>query len=165
MTRLAMALLVTVAGVTAATHHQAHRRLTSQNDVLASVVPLRASRAQERQPLPPVNRAVSPRKARHDPRGVRGARPAGVSGLSDVTMYCPTGNRNAAGRWPRIGDVAVLDRRIRFGTRLLIAGRRYVVEDWIGSGSQFDIFGGDNAGCESRALAFGRQHLRVEVVR
>ena len=76
-------------------------------------------------------------------------------------MYCATGSRNAAGLWPQLGDVAVIDRSIRFGTRLLIAGREYVVRDWIGSGSQFDIFGGDDAGCEQRALTFGRRHLRV----
>lgn len=29
--------------------------------------------------------------------------------------------------------------------------------------SDFDIFGGNDGGCESRALAFGRRHERVLV--
>jgi hypothetical protein len=166
MTRLALAVVVATAGITATvTHH--HRRPVVASEQRPE--PLRASRAQERQPLPGVNARMTSEGATPHPRRApvrRGpSRPAPGSGLSDVTMYCATGNRNAAGRWPRLGDVAVFDRSIRFGTRLLIAGRRYLVEDWIGSGSQFDIFGGDDDGCEHRALTFGRQHLLVQVIR
>lgn len=78
-------------------------------------------------------------------------------------MYCWTGSRNAAGRWPQIGDVAVLDRSIPFGTVVHIAGLGdYRVEDWVGYGTDFDIYGGAGD-CESRASNFGRQHLRVTV--
>ena len=78
-------------------------------------------------------------------------------------MYCWTGNRNAAGRWPQIGDVAVLDRSIPFGTLVHIAGHGdYRVEDWVGWDTDFDIYGGAGD-CESRASHFGRQHLRVTV--
>lgn len=83
----------------------------------------------------------------------------------DVTAYCATGDRNAAGLWPRIGDVAVLDRSIPFGTRLRIAGRTFTVRDWIGHGSQVDIYMGAGAACEVAANRWGRQRLLVEEVR
>lgn len=80
-------------------------------------------------------------------------------------MYCSTGNRNAAGRWPQIGDVATLDRSIPFGTRVHIEGMGdYVVEDRVGYGTDFDIYAG-GGDCESRASNFGRHHLRVTVYR
>lgn len=60
--------------------------------------------------------------------------------------------------------VAVLDRGIPFGTRVRIEGMgTYVVEDWIGHGSQFDIYDG-RAGCEARAANFGRQHRQVWIL-
>jgi hypothetical protein len=84
MSRLAAAVLLTAtAGLaTVATHH--HKRPTSaQSDALASVIPLRASRAQERLPLSGVEPARPRRvKARQDPPR-RGARPAPVSGTHD----------------------------------------------------------------------------------
>jgi 3D (Asp-Asp-Asp) domain-containing protein len=166
MTRIALALIVTAAGITTVVHRHHRTPAPAASAQLASVLPLRASRSRERQPLPGVKPQPSRGKARQHPLPIPRQRDLRlVSGLSDVTMYCSTGNRNAAGRWPRIGDVAVIDRAIKFGTRLLIAGRTYIVEDWIGSGSQFDIFGGDDEGCEQRALAFGRQRLHVEVER
>lgn len=100
---------------------------------------------------------------RLSPVGVGTVHRGSGSVLADVTEYCATGSRNAAGRWPRIGDVAVLDRHIPFGTRVLIDGRTFVVRDWIGSGSDFDIYGGSDSGCERRALVFGRRRLRVVV--
>lgn len=161
MTRVALAIIVTAAAgvVTAVTHHhpQSRRLVLVQSAAPVPVIPaaVRAratSRGERRRPLP---RAV-PR-----PRGTVLAR--GDGRLADTTMYCSTGNRNAAGRWPKLGDVAVLDRSIPFGTRVLIAGNTYYVEDWIGWGSDFDIYGGNDAGCEQRALNYGRRHLRVVV--
>jgi hypothetical protein len=81
-------------------------------------------------------------------------------GTRNVTQYCWTGNRNSAGRWPALGDVAVLDRGIRFGTRVRISGQVYVVRDWVGHGTDFDIYAGRGA-CESRALSYGRHHTTV----
>ena len=151
MTRLALALVITAAG--AAAVHQLPKR-----PVVASAphvgqptfrdVPTITSRSARRAPLPaaPLTR--------------------GWQRWLDITMYCRTGNRTASGTWPQVGDVAVYDRTIRFGTRLLIAVNVYTVTDWIGHGSDVDIYGGDDAGCEQRALTFGRHHLPVlEVVK
>lgn len=86
--------------------------------------------------------------------------------FADITEYCATGSRNAAGRWPQIGDVAVLDRSIPFGTRVHIEGLGdYVVEDWVGYGTDFDIYAGGGGDCEAHASAFGRHHLRVYIYR
>lgn len=120
--------------------------------IASSDLPPHVSRSWGRRPLPARSASPLPRRQGHLTL---------VDSYADTTMYCSTGSRNAAGLWPHLGDVAVIDRSIRFGTRLLIAGREYVVRDWIGSGSQFDVFGGDDAGCEQRALTFGRRHLRV----
>lgn len=82
--------------------------------------------------------------------------------LHDVTEYCDTGNRTASGKWPQPGMVAVLDRSIPFGTHVEIQGMgEYVVEDWVGWGTDFDIF---THSC-SAADQFGRHHLRVTVLR
>ena len=156
--RVAAALLVLTAGVTAAAHH--HKR-PAQSEAPAPTSGTVQSVVREPLPghRPPVF-AVSRQRTRRSLRLVHDI------GVSDVTMYCSTGNRNAAGRWPRIGDVAVLDRSIPFGTRLRIGPLgTFTVADWIGSGSRFDIFGGDDADCEQRALTFGRHHLDVAVAR
>lgn len=56
--------------------------------------------------------------------------------------------------------VAVIDRSIPFGTQVYIAGLgTYTVEDWIGHGSEFDIF---THSC-AEANRFGRQHRRVSI--
>ena len=39
----------------------------------------------------------------------------------------------------------------------------YTVEDWVGWGTDFDIYAGGGSGCEARASAFGRRHLHVTV--
>lgn len=79
-------------------------------------------------------------------------------GVSDITMYCPTGNRTASDKWPRRGMVATISRSIPFGTRVLIDGLgTFTVEDRIGHGSEFDIF---TPSCDE-ADRFGRQHRRV----
>jgi 3D (Asp-Asp-Asp) domain-containing protein len=167
---VALALAATTAAsVTAiATHHHKHVTGPRAASALAPVVPLtsRASRAHTREPSPPVKSRTHPGKGAPMLRVLsRSARPAGGNGtLADVTMYCATGNRNAAGRWPELGDVAVMDRSIPFGTRVVIDGNVYTVRDWIGWGSDFDIYGGD-AGCKQRAVNFGRRHLRVVVER
>lgn len=82
-------------------------------------------------------------------------------GLRDITMYCPTGNRTASGKWPARGMVATLSRTIPFGTRISIEGLgEYVVEDRIGHSSEFDIF---TPSC-GEARRFGRRHLRVTIL-
>lgn len=83
-------------------------------------------------------------------------------GVRDITMYCPTGNRTASGKWPTVGMVATLSRSIPFGTHIRIDGLgEYVVEDRIGHGSEFDIF---TPSC-SEADRFGREHRVVTILR
>lgn len=164
MTRLALAIVVTAAtGVGIAAHHK--RPAPAASAQLASVIPLRASRAQERQPLPGVKapRVVHPGQGASRPVSVRRARPASGGELLDVTAYCATGHRTASGMWPRIGMAA--GNRWPFGTVLRIAGLgQVVVEDRIGWGSDVDLYYGDGADCASRASEFGRRRLLVTVV-
>ena len=80
-------------------------------------------------------------------------------------MYCATGSRNAAGNWPRIGTAAA--NGYPLGTRLYVHGYGpVVVEDRSAPGAtQLDLYGGSDAGCEARAVAFGRRLLPVTEVR
>lgn len=80
-------------------------------------------------------------------------------------MYCYTGSRNAAGNWPTVGTAA--GNAWPLGTRLEVEGVGVVtVEDRSAPGStDVDLYGGDDAGCASRAAAWGRRSLRVAVVR
>lgn len=81
--------------------------------------------------------------------------------LRDITMYCPTGNRTASGKWPARGMVATISRSIPFGTHVRIDGLGvFVVEDRIGHSSEFDIF---TPSC-GEARRFGRKHLRVTIL-
>lgn len=82
-----------------------------------------------------------------------------------ITAYCATGNRTASGAWPQLGDAATLDRTIPFGTRLLVAGRLYVVRDRIGYGSDIDLYYGASPTCTAAADRWGRRQLLVREVR
>lgn len=120
--------------------------------------PVRSAKPKHRPTKTPVSHPVSGSGA-----VLSTAPSASASTFANVTMYCSTGSRNAAGRWPQVGDVATMDRSIPFGTRVHIEGLGdYVVEDRIGYGSDFDIYGG-SGDCEARATAFGRHYLRVTV--
>lgn len=172
MSRLAVALTLIAGSITAVLHGDDKPPARPLSDASAPehilVARDRASRDETRPPLRPSKRFRNPAKATPRPVSdhVRRGRPAGVAALNaDVTAYCATGSRNAAGRWPQLGDVAVRDRSIPFGTHVLIDGRNFVVEDWIGSGSDFDLYFGAGPDCERRALAFGRRHERVVVER
>ena len=123
---------------------------------------------------PPVTRKQSSKKAARkfrvtpSPRTYKKAtadlQPGRSLGVLDITAYCWTGNRNAAGSWPQQGEVATLSRRIPFGTRIRIAGIGvFVVRDRIGHSSDVDIYMG-REGCHSRAIAFGRRRLEVVVL-
>lgn len=86
---------------------------------------------------------------------------ANSGGVHDITMYCPTGNRTASGKWPTRGMVATISRSIPFGTRVVIEGLgTYTVEDRIGHGSEYDIF---TPSC-AEANRFGRKHRRVTIL-
>ena len=77
--------------------------------------------------------------------------------MHDITMYCDHGTM-ADGQQTHPGVVATIRRDIPFGTTVSIDGLgTYVVEDRIGSGSEFDIW---TSAC-STANDFGRHRLRV----
>lgn len=166
--RAILALVVTtVASVTVLSHH--HRRPHPVALALVPPLPLtvRASRGEPRLPLLPVRTVPSSGAQGATRHHVRPSRPAGAAAhLLSVTAYCKTGSRTASGTWPQIGDAAVLNRSIPFGTRLQVDGNVVTVRDWVGHGADVDLFFGNDAGCEQRALTFGRKRLRVvEVAR
>lgn len=78
-----------------------------------------------------------------------------------VTEYCYTGSRNAAGKWPTVGTAAA--NAYPLGTRLYVEGVGVVVvEDRSAPGAtDVDLYGGSDAGCEARAVAWGRRYLEV----
>ena len=157
MSRAVLALVVTVAGVTSiATHHHKRPVLSAAPAVLPGTVLVR-------EPVPP-RRPTPVRASRRHPRPSLRIL-SGLGEYADTTMYCATGNQNSAGRWPQLGDVAVLNRSIPFGSRVVIDGNVYRVEDWVGHGTDFDIYGGSDPECEQRALDYGRRHLRVVIER
>jgi 3D (Asp-Asp-Asp) domain-containing protein len=64
--------------------------------------------------------------------------------------------------WPQIGQAA--SNLFPFGQRLRVPGIGVVtITDRVGYGAELDLYFGD-AGCEQRALAFGRRSLLVEVL-
>jgi len=47
-----------------------------------------------------------------------------------ITYYTWTGNKTASGKWPKLGMVASSDRKIKFGTKILVDGLgEFTVED------------------------------------
>jgi 3D (Asp-Asp-Asp) domain-containing protein len=87
----------------------------------------------------------------------------GSGHVVDVTMYCYTGSRNAAGNWPTVGTAA--GNAWPLGTHLHVEGVGVVViEDRSAPGATgVDLYGGSDAGCEARAAAWGRRYLNVRV--
>lgn len=82
----------------------------------------------------------------------------------DITAYCWTGSRNAAGDWPTVGTAAA--NGYPLGTHLLIGGiGEVVVADRSAPGAtDVDVYLGRGPACEQRARAFGRQLRTVEVL-
>lgn len=70
-----------------------------------------------------------------------------------ITCYKATGNLTASGKVPKNGMVAVSDRTIKFGTKIIINGQTYSVEDrtaqWVHDekGFTIDIF--MESGCDA----------------
>lgn len=81
-----------------------------------------------------------------------------------ITKYGSTGNSMANGEWPYVGAVAISDRSIPFGTRIIINGENYVVKDrtadWIQNknGLTIDIYSEES---NEDMLHFGKQTLLV----
>lgn len=164
MSRIALAVLVVAAGSTTVTTQD---HATSPEAVVASPPTsrepeLRPSRSIRRHPLP----ATSYRALRGNPFLGKARRTVGLRdwrGWLSTTMYCATGHRTASGVWPEVGMAA--GNRWPFGTQLDVPGVGVVtITDRIGSGSDLDIFGGNDTGCEARALTWGRRSLLVEAV-
>jgi 3D (Asp-Asp-Asp) domain-containing protein len=84
-----------------------------------------------------------------------------------VTKYLATGNKMASGKMPYIGAVASSDRTIPFGTRVMIDGKEYIVEDrtalWVHAthGLTFDIYTEET---KQEALNFGSQKKLVTII-
>ena len=79
----------------------------------------------------------------------------------ECTAYTHTGNVTASGVYPVAGRT-VASNDFPLGTKLRINGNIYVVEDTGGMGNGVvDIFMDSHAEC----VAFGRQTMKVEVVR
>jgi 3D (Asp-Asp-Asp) domain-containing protein len=81
--------------------------------------------------------------------------------LLQITGYCYTGSRNAAGNWPTVGTAAA--NAYPLGTRLHVESYGTVtVEDRSAVGStDVDLYLGSDSGCQSRAIAWGRRLLHV----
>lgn len=80
-------------------------------------------------------------------------------GTCRITFYAPTGNATASGVMPSVGWT-VANGSLPFGTRVLIDGYEYVVEDRGVGGDQFDIF----VGSESEAVARGLYYTEVYII-
>ena len=86
-----------------------------------------------------------------------------VSARADtVTAYCD-GTVTASGTRPRAGITIAAPRHIPFGTWVVIKGHRYRVEDRMNKRfpDRWDIYMTNRAD----ALRFGKQELKVEVVK
>ena len=81
-----------------------------------------------------------------------------------ITKYGATGNLTASGKTPQVGFVAVSDRSIPFGTKIIVEGRIYSVEDrtamWVGEkhGFTVDIFSEET---EQEMLNWGARELEI----
>lgn len=77
----------------------------------------------------------------------------------EVTAYTHTGNPTASGEWPYVGGIAM--NRCDIGTRVMIDGLWYVVNDRSGVPDIVDIFMDTYEDC----IAFGRQYKEVWIER
>lgn len=89
-----------------------------------------------------------------------------VSKYCTGNKYCRAGNPMANGEWPHQGACATSDYKIKFGTKVIILGKIYVVKDrtakWVHKkyGLTFDIYEPSLQKC----LTFGRKKLKVKLL-
>lgn len=78
-----------------------------------------------------------------------------------VTAYTWTGNKNAAGRYPQVGDVAC-PRSVELGTRIKITDKEYVCTDRTAKkyDGRYDIY----MNTRSEAVQWGKQRLNVDIL-
>lgn len=85
---------------------------------------------------------------------------------ASITKYGATGNVMANGEHPHLGAVAVSDRTIPFGTKIIINNKEYIVKDrtakWIHEQKGFtvDIYSEET---HEEMLRFGRQVALIEI--
>ena len=80
--------------------------------------------------------------------------------VMNVSAYCHSGNRTAAGKWPQVGRAAA--DHLPFGSRVTLPdGRVLTVTDRFGGGysNRLDIF----MNSEQECWQFGRQWLKCKV--
>ena len=81
--------------------------------------------------------------------------------IAFVTMYGPTGNKMANGKYPHVGAVAC-PRRIKLGTTVSILGTTYVCSDRTSRryDGRFDIY---SEGTQKEMLQWGKKKLDVKI--
>ena len=85
--------------------------------------------------------------------------------MASITQYAATGNRNAAGLWPQVGDVAC-PRSIKLGTKVEIGGKTYTCRDrtarWVEKKfpNTFDIY---SEGTRTEMLKWGRRNMKIKI--
>lgn len=153
---------------TAQAHYRASRALAQRKLIRARIITQHRQAALRAKQAAAKARAV---KARAVKRAAQEDAPTGwvggawrSMGTIRTTEYCWTGNQTADSKWPTIGMVAVLDRGIPFGSLIKVEGMgTYVVDDWIGHGSDIDIYAG-RYGCETQAADYGRRYRQVWIL-
>jgi 3D (Asp-Asp-Asp) domain-containing protein len=100
---------------------------------------------------------------------------AGVSYEAVVTQYCHCarccGKANqptASGAYPKAGLTVAGPRKLPFGTKVQIEGLgTYIVQDRTARRHDgvFDVFVGSDKGAHQRAIKFGRQKLKVTILK
>lgn len=118
----------------------------------------------------PVNKIVQVQTKQITARGTtaRGTGTSGQSGMYKVTAYCScakccgkTSGYTASGAKATAGHTVAASSQFAFGTKLIINGKEYVVEDRGGAitGNKIDIYMNSHA----EALAWGVKYLPVQV--
>lgn len=126
------------------------------------LIALQATPSPSPTPSPTPTAAPQPRQRAHvlAPIPAASGAPIGGSRVVSSTCYSLTSN-NAAGRTPRMGDVAMND--VPMGSRWYVhdgpyAGRVLVVADRIGHSSQFDVWNPSRTWCLD---TYGRRQIRI----
>mgnify|MGYP001599707856 FL=1 len=88
--------------------------------------------------------------------------------MARITKYGATGNPMANGDMPFVGAVALSDRSIPLGTRIILSGKEYVVKDrtakWVHDkfGLTVDIYSNET---EKEMLEYGRRNRIIKIIK
>ena len=117
----------------------------------------------------PISKIVQVQQSTTTSRSNRDGRTTATSGYYKVTAYCSCAKccgkktgRTASGTKAKAGHTVAASSKFKFGTKLKINGKTYVVEDRGGAvkGNKIDVY----MNSHSAALAWGVKYLPVEVV-